>query len=153
MFVYMYWIRETSCVCVCMCAGLEKHHMCVCREMMFKKRHRGCVCVCVCLSVQWWMGGLVRPAQVRGPNSYGYLGPVNQTSWLGLEAPLAGSSRGQKEPVRERRGLESKVEKELGPAEGWIHSGQRAQCNPPWPKPLSLRPSGRGTPPTILAEP
>ena len=40
-FVYMHWIRETSCVCVhvcvCMCAGLEKHHMCVCREMMFKK--------------------------------------------------------------------------------------------------------------------
>ena len=99
--------------------------------------------MCVCLSVQWWMGGLVRPAQVRGPNLYGYLGPVNQTSWLGLEAPLAGSSRGQKEPVRECRELENQMEKELGPAEGWIHSGQRAQSNPPWQKPLPLRPSGR----------
>ena len=53
---------------VCMCAGLEKHHVCVCvekclksdmegvciscvcvclcREMMFKKQHGMCVCVC-----------------------------------------------------------------------------------------------------------
>lgn len=103
--------------------------VCVYREMMFKKQHGAgvCVCVSVCTMVD---GGFGQASTGQRSNSYGYLGPVNQTSSLGLEAPLAGSSGGQKEPARGRRGLENQEEK-LGPAEGRIHSGQRAQCNPP----------------------
>ena len=52
--MHVRWVREIACVCVC-----------VYREMMSEKRHGAGVCVC--LSVQWWIGGLVRPAQVRGP--------------------------------------------------------------------------------------